>query len=54
MLLNSIDLLFNNHGAFLDVVIVFFAAVAPALLIAITVHEFSHASPGDSPGRPNR
>ena len=43
MLLRSIDLLFNNPGAFLDVVIVFFAAVAPALLIAVTVHEFSHA-----------
>ena len=44
MLLNSIDLLFDNPGAFLDVVVVFFAAVAPALLIAITVHEFSHAA----------
>lgn len=43
MLLRSIDLLFSNPGAFVDVIIVFFAAVVPALLIAVTVHEFSHA-----------
>ena len=44
MLLRSIDILFNNPGAFLDVLIVFFAAVVPALIIAVTVHEFSHAA----------
>ena len=43
MLLRSIDILFSNPGAFLDIAIVFFVAVAPALLIAVTVHEFSHA-----------
>lgn len=43
MLLRSIDILFSNPGAFLDIIIVFFVAVAPALLIAVTVHEFSHA-----------
>ncbi|MBI4282342.1 MAG: site-2 protease family protein [Chloroflexi bacterium] len=44
MLLHSIDLLFTDPGAFIIVVSTFLATAGIALLIAITVHECSHAA----------
>ncbi|MDP6102656.1 MAG: site-2 protease family protein [Dehalococcoidia bacterium] len=44
MLLRSFDLLLENPGAFVTVFSTFLATVGVALLVAITVHEFSHAA----------
>ena len=44
MLLRSIDLLFEDPAAFVTVFSTFLATAGVALLIAITVHEFSHAA----------
>lgn len=44
MLLRSIDLLFEDPVAFVTVFSTFLATAGTALLIAITVHEFSHAA----------
>lgn len=44
MLLRSLDLLLENPGAFVTVFSTFLATAGVALLVAITVHEFSHAA----------
>ena len=44
MLLQSIDILFNDPASFIPVVSAFLATSGIALLIAITVHECSHAA----------
>ena len=44
MLLRSIDLLFEDPAAFVTAFSTFLATGGVALLIAITVHEFSHAA----------
>jgi len=43
MLLGSLDLLFSDPLAFLRVFPIFLATVGFALLLGITIHEFSHA-----------
>ena len=52
MLLRSLDLLLENPGAFVTVFSTFLATVGIALLVAITVHEFSHAAVAYSLGDP--
>ena len=44
MLLRSIDLLFEDPASFVTVFSTFLATAGVALLVAITVHEFSHAA----------
>ena len=44
MLLRSIDLLFTDPASFVTLFLTFLATAGVALLIAITVHEFSHAA----------
>ena len=44
MLLRSLDILFDDPAAFVVVVATFLATGGVALLIGITVHEFSHAA----------
>jgi Zn-dependent protease len=44
MLLRSLDLLFKDPGTFVTVFSTFLATSGVALLVAITVHEFSHAA----------
>jgi Zn-dependent protease len=52
MLLRSLDLLLDNPGAFATVFSTFLATVGLALIVAITVHEFSHAAVAYSLGDP--
>ena len=44
MLLRSLDLLLESPGTFVIVFSTFLATVGTALLVAITIHEFSHAA----------
>ncbi len=52
MLLGSLNLLFSDPLAFLRIFPIFFVKVGFALLLGITVHEFSHAMAANSLGDP--